>query len=317
MISGLDFSVFDQVFKKTDSLLRGEVVSEIRALLAEPEFDRALLIPANPSRERIVEDARLFIGGEPVNRTGFRMDPLHPRLSDNVRELLGNKEEVVTGNDPAVLTAGKIFVPDIGSEEDIAKHVSGISPSGVLPAGGSDFFRILLSRKLQLEPVHDSALLAKPGSHYFISGSNSESTIHAANSLRTSGYRVFELPLKAIREEACFLEWTGKIRDAIEKGGKLMIKGPLEFMDGPDSSRGITEKLVRLAMVVVEHATPDTHLFMEGGETASAFFRAMGWDQLLIWQVHGVGVVTLRAPHNDLPVTVKPGSYSWPEYLLK
>ena len=113
------------------------------------------------------------------------------------------------------------------------------------------------------------------------------------------------------------MEWTGKIRDAIETGGKLMVKGPHEFMDEPDSSRGITEKLVRVAMVIVEHATPDTHLFMDGGETASAVFRALDWEDLLVRQVHDVGVVTLQASGGELPVTVKPGSYSWPEYLLK
>jgi hypothetical protein len=315
-VSNLELSTFDLVFKKTDSLLRGEVVAEIRAVLAESEFDRALLIPANPSRNRTIKESRLLIDGEPVHRTGFRMDPEHPRLSDEVGELLGNEEMVVTGKDPALLTAGKIFIPDIESDEDVAKQLSNITPSAVLPAGGSDFFRILLSRKLLLERVPDRAPLVKPGNHHFIAGSNSEGTLHTADRLRLLGYDVFELPGKAIREEANFLEWTGKIGEAIERGGKLMIKGPFEVMDDRDSSRGIIQKLARTAMVVVEHSK-GAHLFMEGGETASAIFRAMGWDQLLVRQVHNVGVVTLQAPENDLPVTVKPGSYSWPEYLLK
>jgi hypothetical protein len=317
MISGLDLSGFDLVYKKTDSLLRGEVVAEIRALLAELEFDRVLLIPANPSRNRIIKDARLFIGGKPVHKTGFRMDPVHPRLSDKVSELLGDERVVVTGNDPVVLKAGKIFVPNIGSEEDITDQLSKLSPTGVLPAGGSDLFRTILSRNLLLEPVHDPALPVKPGSHHFIAGSNSESSMHTANKVRTMGYDLFELPGKAIREEAYFMEWTGKIRDTIKKGGKLMVKGPSEIMDDPDSARGIIKKLALAAKVVAEHSMPGTHLFMEGGETASAFFRTMGWDELLVRQVHDVGVVTLQAVNDDLPVTVKPGSYAWPEYMLK
>ena len=317
LISGLDLFGFDLIFKKTDSLLRGAVVAEIRALLAELELDRVLLIPANPSRGRIIKDARMFIGGKPVHETGFRMDPLHPRFSEKVGELLEDEEMVVTGNDPAVFTDGKIFVPDIESEKDITDQLSKITLSGVLPAGGSDLFRTILSRNLRLKPALDPVLPAKPVSHHFIAGSHSDSSLHTANRLNSKGYDVFELPGRAIREESYFMEWIGRIRNAIEKGGTLMVTGPLEIMDDPDCARGIVEKLVRATKVVVEHSIPGTHLFMEGGETASAFFRYMGWGELLVRQVHDVGVVTLQPVDGDLEVTVKPGSYAWPDYLLK
>jgi hypothetical protein len=317
LIAGLDLSGFDLVYKKTDSLLRGPVVAEIRALLEELEFDRVLLIPANPSRKRIIQDARMFIGGMPVHETGFSTDPLHPRLSERVSELLEDEGMVITGKDPNLLTAGKIYVPDIGSDKDIGDQLSKNFSSTILLAGGSDFFRNLLSQNLFLTPVHDPVTPVKPRSHHFITGSHSDSSLFAARRLRSAGYEVFELPWRALREESIFMEWTGKIRNAIKEGGKLMVTGPFEIMEDPDSARQIAGKVARAAKVVSEHAVPGSHLNMEGGETASEFFRVMGWDQLIVRQVHDVGVVTLQPGEGDLQVTVKPGSYAWPENLLK
>src|SRR5262245_26524103 len=49
------------IFKKVDSLLRGNVRVEVEALLTAADYSRALLIPANPSRGRTIEAGDLCI----------------------------------------------------------------------------------------------------------------------------------------------------------------------------------------------------------------------------------------------------------------
>ncbi len=316
-ISGFDPALYEMVFKKVDSILRGPVIPEIDALLANTDFDRVLMVPANPSRKRIIRGGNLYIDGIPLHRTSFRKDPLHPRLSSGISELLGDERGVVTGNDPAVLKAGKIYVPDIGSEGDISALLAQTDLSRTLMAGGSDFFRAILSCRMGLKPVQRPAPPQKTTHQHFIMGSLSENSINTAHRLTDTGYEPVELPSGAILEESLFSEWTAMIVRLIGKGKNLVIRGPVERVTDPEVSGKIAGKIALAAKVVAQRALPGTHLCVDGGETASAFIRSMDWDHLRVRQVHEAGVVSLQPEGTDLVLTVKPGSYRWPESLMK
>ena len=55
---------------------------------------------------------------------------------------------------------------------------------------------------------------------------------------------------------------------------------------------------------------------MEGGETSSGFFREMKWDNLIISEIYGPGIVSLRQQTGKTEIVIKPGSYQWPETIL-
>ena len=65
----------DWIYKKVDSLLRGPVVAEIEAVLAATGLPRCLLVPANPSRGRLVQNGELWLGGRRLHETDFAHDP--------------------------------------------------------------------------------------------------------------------------------------------------------------------------------------------------------------------------------------------------
>ena len=77
------------LFKKTDSVLRGHVAAELNAMLKGMRYSKALLIPQNPSRGRIIRDGIYYINGEPVDKTQFRHDPEFPITTSEVRNILG------------------------------------------------------------------------------------------------------------------------------------------------------------------------------------------------------------------------------------
>src|SRR3954471_8394078 len=52
------------IYKKTDSVLRGQVTAEIETILKELEFQRALFLPANPSLGRTIRDGKYFFQGK-------------------------------------------------------------------------------------------------------------------------------------------------------------------------------------------------------------------------------------------------------------
>jgi hypothetical protein len=152
--------------------------------------------------------------------------------------------------------------------------------------------------------------------HHFIIGSRSETSIHSVTRLAELGYAAFRLPETAIRNDSVFAEWTGQIGSKVKNGGRVVVSGPPGIATDPFDKGIIAAKVARAARVVAMHSIPGTHLFLEGGETASRFYREMGWDQLIVSQFHDVGVVTLLPVGTDISVTVKPGSYPWPERLL-
>ena len=125
----------DWIYKKVDSLLRGPVVAEIEAVLAATGLPRCLLVPANPSRGRLVQNGELLLGGRRLHETDFAHDPEYPRLMSRVRDLLQ------PGSD-------RITVPDVVSQADLRRLVDRATrdDARVLWAGAADFFQVLLDR---------------------------------------------------------------------------------------------------------------------------------------------------------------------------
>ena len=63
------------IYKKTDSVLRGPVASELEALQEVMRVARVLLVPANPSKGRIVRNGNYLINGKPLSETEFCQRP--------------------------------------------------------------------------------------------------------------------------------------------------------------------------------------------------------------------------------------------------
>ncbi|MBW8883384.1 MAG: four-carbon acid sugar kinase family protein [Planctomycetia bacterium] len=97
------------IFKKVDSVLRGNVRAEIEAILETTGQSRALLIPANPSRGRVIRGGHYFIDGIPLGETHFAQDPEHPRRSSDVLALLG----------PKSVGAADVMVPDVETQSQL------------------------------------------------------------------------------------------------------------------------------------------------------------------------------------------------------
>ena len=87
--------------------------------------------------------------------------------------------------------------------------------------------------------------------------------------------------------------------------------------DLPDLPHVLTEHICRLVGQVLRRRTVD-RLFVEGGGTASALARHLKWRRMTVCREYAPGVVALRPHGRTRPVlTIKPGSYRWPEDVWK
>ncbi|HUP10623.1 MAG TPA: four-carbon acid sugar kinase family protein, partial [Niastella sp.] len=65
----------EMIFKKTDSVLRGHVLAEMRAQLSLSGFEKAVLVSANPALGRTISDGQYYLQGKPVHESSFSHDP--------------------------------------------------------------------------------------------------------------------------------------------------------------------------------------------------------------------------------------------------
>lgn len=82
---------FEYVYKKIDSVLRGNVAVEIMTLVETLELDAAIIFPAFPNEGRTTIGGYHLLKGVPIQRTEFSRDPSSPITESNIINLLKNQ----------------------------------------------------------------------------------------------------------------------------------------------------------------------------------------------------------------------------------
>lgn len=301
------------IFKKTDSVLRGPVFAELSAMLAQTGHERAVLIPANPGKLRIIRDGRYWINGVPLHETDFAHDPEFPRTTSLVRSLLGNEAG-------AALEAGTLIVPEAASGADLRRWAQRID-AAYLPAGGVEFFVAMLeqrghspslSRSKPRDPRHGARTVFVCGSYAaWVQGRRRQCASRGiAIELMPPALFASDVDGQGAETEA----WANRMRERLERRGSVMAAIGDSRSALPFPPQELTARLAG----AVERLTARTRvdrIFLEGGATASAFLRCAAWDRLL---AHSSSPANLAALHPfdrpDIEIFIKPGSYDWPDW---
>ncbi len=289
------------IYKKCDSVLRGNVMAELIAVKEALGFPRAVLVPANPSRGRIVRGGSLFVNGVPLHESHFARDPDHPRTTSGMRELLGSGPQWVS-------------TPDAESEADLAHHAESVG-EGTLAAGGVDFFEAMLG----LRGFASSGSRAGDGSACRLSrtellGSAQPLTMVVCGSAASWGRRRERADERGIPTFR-LVHGAGEISEAL-RSSRCVLIGIGEEDAAPGTTRPMLLGTLSRIGAEVLRRVPVEHLMLEGGATASAFVRELGWTRLLACDTAAPSICTFRRSGEGGPViSIKPGSYDWPARL--
>ena len=294
------------IYKKTDSLLRGPVVAEIEAMLSTTCRPRCLLVPANPSRGRVVRGGELWLGDYRVHETGFAHDPEHPRLTSRVRDLLQ------PGSD-------RIDVPDVESDADLRRVGARATTGGAgeLWAGAADFFRALLERLVPAgrRPPTGGGEETAAERLVLISGSRAawRAAGEWASPQRDMALRVMPDALTH-REMSPHVAdaWTRELAELIASNARVLVTiGSTSSATAAPPS--LARRLAASAVRAIQQAGTVERVLAEGGATAAAVASAFGWTRLDVVGQPAPGVVALEAPSGGGPqFVIKVGSYEWP-----
>lgn len=295
-----------RLFKKVDSLLRGWPRAELESLLRVARLPRAVLIPANPSRERIIERGQYLVRCLPLDQTQFARDPEHPRLSADVRTLLGNGVTPLfqIGVEEALPATG-IIVPDTMTLEHLDCR-AGQLDGQTLPAGAADFFAAWLKHYAKAQPRSDAErqplTITLPA--LFVCGSRLAIRERAAEAAARGAPVLFLMPDAM---ESC----ANQAATILNQNRSLL----LAISDEPSSllPRELTVRLAAAVAGVLARVRVAT-LLVEGGATAAAVIHQLGWRRLAVAAEAppGIGVLSPLNAAGEFQLIIKPGSYPWP-----
>ena len=282
------------LFKKTDSALRGNVVAELSTLMQATGYERAVYLPANPSKGRIICNGTYYINGKPIAETAFSYDPEFPAKTSVLRERFSDAEQK------------GIIMPDAESEEDIRRIIAEYNDGQTLFAGAADMFSALLNAN-HGDRLSDSSLRF---SNHGVCPHDSHDTLILCGSTQSKaldlGIAIAPMPRKIYDGANDLSLWN---IEAYTKSGSIILTIPHTHRTGKEVAVHLRTVMAEMAKRLVSEHRP-SQLIIEGGATAWAALQAIGWSQFDIICQIAPGVVQMRAANGTL-VTLKPGSYSW------
>ncbi len=283
------------LFKKTDSALRGHVVAELKTLMETMGYQRAVYLPANPSKGRIIKDGVYYINGTPIDQTDFSFDPEFPAKTAVLRERFPDAE------------ANGIVMPDAESKEDIQKVIATYDDGHTLFAGAADLFEAVLARNPSASMTSRTSSIFSPSHPSFAS------TLFLCGSTQSKpldlGIPVTAMPRDIYDGCKDITSWLEEASAIYKREGSLMITIPHRHRTGKEVAIHLRETTAILLQRLVAMQQP-RQLIIEGGASAFATLQRLGWNELEVVSQLAPGVIKTKAPNGTF-VIMKPGSYSW------
>jgi D-threonate/D-erythronate kinase len=316
-----------KLFKKIDSVLRGHIIPEINLLLYHFRFERILLLPANPGKGRTITDGCYFVNETPLVETVFAKDPHFPIHTSDV-SLMVNEKAPALGHVHVrpydKLPSNALITGDVSSKDDLKKYLKGSTPRDFC-CGGAELFEAYLEnlgKSATVEPKGNSVLSA---STLIVNGSTIRNNSEDALFERLAINR-FSLPGR-IEDDQYFLDsdhatqWYQAIVESLNTNRIAAVSIDHPIHPGKNLSGIFLSHLIKM----IEYLTGcvninNVHWCITGGATASAMIRHAALETMQVKEEVAPGVVTLAhvdANNNEIFLTVKPGSYWWPESWIE
>ncbi len=299
------------LFKKVDSVLRGHVIAELHSHLKQFGLDKALLAPANAALNRKIINGQYYIDGLPIYLSSFANDPDFAITGAEIHTMLRcDKNDIAIKTADDILPAKGITIACCETETDLKKWVAKTDKETLL-AGGSGFFAAILESLGHLPQLIDQKNPLQ-NRVLFVSGTTFDKSRQAIKQQKNAGGPVSYMPQGIVSSthpsENLFDNWADEVTTLL----KLHNKAIIAIDEIAIGAINLQQKKAILVEKVFKRITIK-ELLIEGGATASAIIKQLNLTNFVPVEEFSTGVVRLRAVgREDLFLTLKPGSYTWP-----
>ncbi|MDR8391941.1 hypothetical protein NC796_12355 [Aliifodinibius sp. S!AR15-10] len=324
IIQQLEIKNIRKLFKKTDSVLRGHVVAELEAIQAFFPKQKFLLVPCNPSLERIIKDGIYYVKNQPIHETSFVHEYHHEPQSSKVMELLHtDRQDISVLRPDQPFTSRPFVVGEAETTQQIEQWAKdGISEQRVL-GGGADFFAAFLEawgyKPRSQDQNHTYNAQGSRSPKLFVCGSASENSQRQIEQAKSSGQAVCSMPEELLKKSAdtkkYIDQWGREVAEAFQQNSSVIAAIDKPLVKDPDVSNNLRRYLAALVKNVLSRVDLK-ELCIEGGSTAATIIWELKFGGFTPVQELAPGVIRMQvADHPNLHVTLKPGSYDWPENI--
>ena len=192
-----------------------------------------------------------------------------------------------------------------------------------LPAGAAEFFARILETRLgrNAEQAASPSSGMVRGNALFVCGSASAQSRALRHESERRGIPVLFVPQgrRAPGGPPADLlpAWTEAAAAALAAHRQVLLCIDSDSPRDPEGPGTLVNDLLDAVELLLGRASVD-HLYVEGGYTASALIRRLGWTRMKVERELAPGVVSLEVQgERRRLLTVKPGSYRWPDVVWK
>ena len=312
-----------KIFKKIDSVLRGHIVPELNVLQHYFQYDRILLMPANPSRGRTIELGKYLVGGVDLAESTFASDPIFPARFSYLEDIIKSqdclfKHTHLQANSKLADTG--LVTADVKSSDEIEKLV-GQAGENDLCCGAADCFEAFIKKKGFQDKRYTGDRTTEASTIIILNGSTVKTP---EEEKRLSDYGISEFTLPSLRNGNHFEiqnldqeEWNAQVVSELKanKCAKVSIDHPIK--QNKELSELFLSWYVSLARHLCDEFDDQLYFGLTGGATAAAVLKGLRVKKLSVKEELCAGVVTVFDQENpDRMFTVKPGSYPWSDAFL-
>ncbi len=319
-------------YKKTDSLLRGNIASEIQAALDGAGASTLVYTPAFPSGGRTTKCGTLALWGTPVAEADPGRDPVTPVLESHIPTLIESTSElecriipthVVRSGATALADAMRaarearvnVILPDIGEDSDLECVAAAMDAADLMRvSAGSAGLAAPLARRTESppEPVPEVsrtactlAIIGSPMDH------TQRQVAHAMATLA-----IERIPLTAGQDDV--MPTVAAVQAAWEAGRSALVDAVIPSEAPTSAAQDLQHALLRRFTAAIWRGSRPMGLVLSGGDTARAALAAIPAEAIELAGEIGWGVpygVFASGPGAGWPVVTKAGVMGGPSAL--
>lgn len=314
-------------YKKTDSTLRGNIGSELEALLRIVGQERLVFVPAFPRLGRTTREGRQYVNGVELQETEYARDPLNPIQTGNVGELIRQQSDVEVHNvtaaeltAPATCENRGIYVVDCSTEQELQEISAALRKRGWHKTlAGSGGFADHLTGLLELSAGLPCATGRRlPERMLVVNGSLNPAAARQLAHAESAGFSVIRFNADLLRDESQAAGWDNVIGAVQEQTASQVVLTPTPPAQalGDQAMREIADTLGRLAATAMERAGYRL-LMVIGGDTLAGVTRALQCRSIIPMAEIEAGIALSRCEtkSGDVFVVSKAGGFGTDDVL--
>ncbi|MBR2995320.1 MAG: four-carbon acid sugar kinase family protein [Lachnospiraceae bacterium] len=267
---------FTHVYKKTDSVLRGNHGAEIAGVLQGLGAEQIQVVQGHPRLGRTVKNGILLVDGVPVSQSAFSKDPFNPVCCDGVEEIL-----VRTAPD----LRGRVMIYDSETELDLDAAYELIRERGMLHClAGCGGFAKVLARKLS--GTGNPVCFPKYRNMLLICGSMHVSSREQLITARKAGFPFHEVAcgltgedFQPVAEGISPASVVERISSELKSEPVVMVGTPVTEHPAEQEKHNMEAMLGEIVSAVLEQQRPDV-LCVFGGDTLHAVLQKLGVSEI-------------------------------------